>query len=293
MKVAVMTDTNCGLTPAEGKKKGLYVIPRTVTIDGQLLREGESLTREMLYDAIAKNKEIFTLEPSAYTIKSTWDAILAEGYDCVMYVPMSSNVNDEYDASVRLAKDYGKKVVIVDNKRISISQLNSVLDAKYMADQGVDVFDIKSVLDFNASRNVLFLAADDTKRISKSDLFPGAVGTIDAMRNVKPIYKMTSAKPESFSKGKGAEGCAKIMIEAIRKEIENDRGRTPINCMCIGVSSTYSKPEDEEKWVRVVKNAFKDYSVLAKAMPCNIACEVGLNAIGISLERVERDLTKD
>ncbi|MBR1863803.1 MAG: DegV family protein [Ruminococcus sp.] len=289
MKTAVMTDTNSCLTPAQGKEKGIFVVPRPLSIDGQLFKEGENLTREMLYDAVKNNKEIFNLEPSAFSIKTMWDDILSKGYDHILYIPMSSSIGDEYDASIRLAKDYGKKIVIIDNKHISLSQRNSVLDAQHMAEMGIDIFEIKSVLDFNASRNVMLMAADDIKRVGKS----AKLSPLASMMNTKPIFKIIGGKLEPFSKGKGIEGCIKPMVDVIKKELENDRGRTPENCICIGAATTLESEEAEDQWVSKVKKFFPKLTVVKKQLSSAMVCSIGLNAIGLSLERVERDITKD
>ena len=42
--IAIMTDSNCGIMPEEGRKLGIHVIPMPVIIDGRTYFEGVDLS---------------------------------------------------------------------------------------------------------------------------------------------------------------------------------------------------------------------------------------------------------
>ena len=48
MKTAILTDTNSGITVEEGQKKGIYVLPMPVSIEGNCDLEGVNITHEQL-----------------------------------------------------------------------------------------------------------------------------------------------------------------------------------------------------------------------------------------------------
>lgn len=58
-----------------------------------------------------------------------WDKLLEE-YDAVVYIPMSSGLSGSCQTAMLLAEDYEGKVYVVNNQRISVTQMQSVLDAR-------------------------------------------------------------------------------------------------------------------------------------------------------------------
>ena len=134
MKTAVMTDTNSGITLEEGEKHGVYVLPMPVIIDGKDFMEELTLKHDELYKALNENKDIVSSQPSPAALTEMWDRILADGYDELVYIPMSSGLSGSCDTAKALAVDYDGKVAVIDNHRISITLLDAVYDAKYLAD---------------------------------------------------------------------------------------------------------------------------------------------------------------
>ena len=62
-----------------------------------------------------------------------WEQILDEGYDELVYIPMSSGLSSSCATAKMLAEDYDGKVFVVDNHRISVTQRYSVFDALALA----------------------------------------------------------------------------------------------------------------------------------------------------------------
>ena len=157
MKTAVMTDTNSGITLEEGEKHGVYVLPMPVIIDGKDFMEELTLKHDELYKALNENKDIVSSQPSPAALTEMWDRILADGYDELVYIPMSSGLSGSCDTAKALAVDYDGKVAVIDNHRISITLLDAVYDAKYLADNGSNAEEIKKHLEENAYQNDIYI----------------------------------------------------------------------------------------------------------------------------------------
>ena len=56
MKTAIMTDTNSGITVAEGEQNGIYVLPMPVIVGGECYTEGQDITHEELFAAMEAGK---------------------------------------------------------------------------------------------------------------------------------------------------------------------------------------------------------------------------------------------
>ena len=145
MKTAVMTDSNSGITPEEGKKIGIYSLPMPVIIEGDVFYEGKNITQEEYYGAMTSGKNVTTSQPSPGDVMDMWDGILKEGYEQVVYIPMSSALSASCHAAIQLSEEYDGKVQVVDDHRISVTMRESVLEAKWMANQGMTAEEIKKV----------------------------------------------------------------------------------------------------------------------------------------------------
>ncbi|MDD6331449.1 MAG: DegV family protein, partial [Clostridium sp.] len=119
-RIAIMTDSNSGITQAEGKELGIFVLPMPFDINGQQYFEDINLTQEEFYKNLGEDASVSTSQPSPDAVMSMWDELLEEkGYDAVVHIPMSSGLSSSCETAMVLAQDYDGKVQVVDNQRIS------------------------------------------------------------------------------------------------------------------------------------------------------------------------------
>ena len=104
-KIAIMTDSNSGITQEQGKELGVFVIPMPFMINGETLFEGINLTQEDFFRQLSEDEEISTSQPSPADVMAMWDDILKE-YDEVVHIPMSSSLS----ASCRYSHCPGSRV---------------------------------------------------------------------------------------------------------------------------------------------------------------------------------------
>lgn len=126
--VAIVTDSNSGITQEEAKRLGIFVLPMPFYIDGELFYEDISLTQEKFYERLTQDADISTSQPSPGDVLDIWEKALEE-YDEVVHIPMSSGLSSSCATAQMLAQDMDGKVYVVDNQRISVTMRQSVLDA--------------------------------------------------------------------------------------------------------------------------------------------------------------------
>ena len=144
-KVAVITDSNSGITQKEAKELGIFVLPMPFFMNEQEYLEDISLTQEAFYENLQNDTEIATSQPSPESVTKQWDEVLKE-YDEIVCIPMSSGLSGTCQTAMMLAEDYDGRVVVVNNQRISVTQRQSAIDAKKLADQGKTAAEIEAIL---------------------------------------------------------------------------------------------------------------------------------------------------
>ena len=141
-KIAIVTDSNSGITQDEGRELGVSVLPMPFYINDVMYLEGITLSQEAFYERLKNDETISTSQPSPAEVCGLWDNLLKE-YDEVVHIPMSSGLSASCDTATMLARDYDGKVEVVNNQRISVTQRQSVLDALVLRDAGKSAAEIK------------------------------------------------------------------------------------------------------------------------------------------------------
>ena len=291
MKTAVMTDSNSGITPEEGKKIGIYSLPMPVIIEGDVFYEGKNITQEEYYGAMTSGKTVTTSQPSPGDVMDMWDGILQEGYEQVVYIPMSSALSASCHAAIQLSEEYDGKVQVVDDHRISVTMRESVLEAKWMANQGMTAEEIKKKLEENAYNSSIYIAVDTLEYLKKGGRVTAAGAAIGAVLNIKPVLTIQGEKLDAFTKVRGMKKAELKMLEAIEEDLNTRFADVDRKQLRLGAAGTFQKQEDADQWYKMVKDTFENEidDIYYDSLSFSIGCHVGPNAIGIGISVVTRD----
>ncbi|MFQ8690683.1 MAG: DegV family protein, partial [Blautia sp.] len=165
-KIAVVTDSNSGITQEQGKELGVTVIPMPFFIDDKQYLEGITLSQEEFYRRLGDDANISTSQPSPAEVTGIWDRLLRD-WDQVVHIPMSSGLSNSCFTALMLSKDYEGKVQVVDNQRISVTQRQSVLDALYLAGEGAEGIEIKKVLEEEKMQSSIYITLETLRYLKK------------------------------------------------------------------------------------------------------------------------------
>ena len=281
MKTAIVTDTNSGITVEEGRQSGIFVLPMPVIIEEHCYLEGVDITNEDLYQAMTADKNLSSSQPSPGDVMDLWNRVLESGYAEIVHIPMSSGLSGSCQTAKQLALDYDSKVQVVDNHRISVTLMESVYDAKFLADQGKSAVEIRKYLEETAYQASIFLTVNSLKYLKKSGRITSSAAAIANILNIKPLLTIQGEKLDLFAKVRGSRQSEKKLIEALKADIASRFLDVPSDRLQIATAGTFEKEEDAKRWVDLVQSAFPDHPVYYSPLSCSIACHVGINAAGL------------
>ena len=175
-KVAIITDSNSGITQEMGKELGIYVLPMPFTIDGKEFFEGITLTQKEFYEKLVQDADIATSQPSPESVLELWEGALKE-YEEVVHIPMSSGLSGSCETAIALAQDFDGRVQVVNNQRISITQRRSVIDAIALADQGKSAVEIREQLEAEKLESSIYITLTTLKYLKKGGRITPAAGS--------------------------------------------------------------------------------------------------------------------
>lgn len=289
MKTAIVTDTNSGISVEEGKKRGIFVLPMPVILDGNSYLEGVDLTHGQLYEAMLADRELSSSQPSPGDVMDLWDSVLNAGYDELVYIPMSSGLSGSCHSAIQLSLEYGSKVRIVDNHRISVTLLESVLDAKALADQGKTAGQIKEILEADAYNASIYVTVHSLKYLKRSGRITPSAAALANILNIKPVLTIQGEKLDSYAKVRGIRQGEKKMIDALQADLSGRFSDVPSHRLRVGTAGTFEKKEDADRWLAMVQDAFPQAQVYYVPLSCSIACHVGINAVGLGVSVIRRE----
>ena len=217
--VAIVTDSNSGISQAEGKELGIYVIPMPFLVDGKLYFEDVDMNKEQFYHFLENDADLSTSQPSPGDVMDLWDKLLKE-YDEIVHIPMSSGLSASCSTAMGLARDYDGKVQVVDNQRISVTMQQSVMDAKHLVAAGKSAAQIKEILEKEALESSIYLMVDTLKYLKKGGRITPAAALLGSALNLKPILQIQGDKLDAYKKVRGVKAAKKNMLEAMKKDVE-------------------------------------------------------------------------
>ena len=282
-RIAIVTDSNSGITQAEGKKLGVYVLPMPFDIDGQPYFEDINLTQEQFYEKLTGDADVSTSQPSPDAVMSLWDDLLKnKGYDEIVHIPMSSGLSSSCATAMMLAQDYDGKVQVVDNQRISVTQRQSVLDALKLRDAGKNAAEIKEILEKVKLESSIYITVDTLKYLKKGGRITPAAAAIGTVLNLKPVLQIQGEKLDAYAKVRGWKQAKKTMLDAIEKDMLHRFGKQPVH-----LEAAYTCSEEEaQKWKEEIEDRFPEYEVDMDPLSLSVACHIGPGAMAVACSKV-------
>ena len=277
MKIAVVTDSNSGITQAQAKEMGVAVLPMPFMIDGETYYEDITLTQEQFYQRLKDNADIATSQPTPDSILKMWDKLLKE-YDQIIHIPMSSGLSGSCSTAMMLAgeDEYEGKVFVVDNRRISVTQYQSVKDAQMLAAMGMDGTQIKKRLEETAADSVIFITVDTLKYLKKG-------GRITPLK-IKPVLIILGEKLDSFAKARTMKQAKTMMMNAIQKELDERLHDSECRNCHLAIAHTDNE-EAALEFKKEVEERFPNADVYMAPLSLSIACHIGPGSLAVTATR--------
>ena len=284
--VAIVTDSNSGISQAEGKELGIYVIPMPFLVDGKLYFEDVDMNKEQFYHFLENDADLSTSQPSPGDVMDLWDKLLKE-YDEIVHIPMSSGLSASCSTAMGLARDYDGKVQVVDNQRISVTMQQSVMDAKHLVAAGKSAAQIKEILEKEALESSIYLMVDTLKYLKKGGRITPSAALLGSALNLKPILQIQGDKLDAYKKVRGVKAAKKNMLEAMKKDVEG-RFSDYVTKGQLKLHVAYTTDEETARqWKEEVQSVFPDIAISRmEPLSFSVTCHTGPGVLAIAASHV-------
>lgn len=276
-KIAIVTDSNSGITQAQAKELGIFVIPTPFFINDEMFLEDISLSQEEFYQKLSEDADISTSQPSPADIMELWEKLLKE-YDEIIHIPISNGLSSSCETATVLAQEYDGKVHVINNQRVSVTQRQSILDAIAMAEKGMSAQEIEDVLMREKLEASIYITVDTLKYLKKGGRVTAAGAALGTVLNIKPVLTIQGDKLDAFAKVRGMKSAKKKMLDAMEKDIKERFAGKKVNLM----AAYTCEKEEAEVWKKEIEARFPDCEVHMDPLSLSVSCHIGPGSVAIA-----------
>lgn len=283
-KVAIVSDSNSGITQLQAEELGITILPMPFFVGDKTLYEDIDLSQKEFYQMLSENANISTSMPLVGNVTDTWDALLKE-YDEIVHIPMSSGLSGSCETALMLAQDYEGKVQVVNNQRISVTQRQSVLDAMALAEQGRSAVEIKEILERDKFESSIYIMVDTLYYLKKGGRITPAAAALGTLLKLKPVLQIQGEKLDAFAKVRGKKQARRTMLKAMKADFEGRFAQFVQNGeMCLQAAYT-GNPEEAQEWKQEMQEAFPGMEIHMDPLSLSVACHIGHGSLAIACSR--------
>lgn len=283
-KIAIVTDSNSGITPDEAKgTEGLFVLPMPVIVDDDVFYEGIDFSQELFFSMLSTGKNMTTSQPSPESVTKLWDEVLKD-YEEIVHIPMSSGLSGSCQSATMLSQDYDGKVQVVNNQRISVTLRRSVYDAVLLRESGRDAFGIKTFLEDDKFNSSIYIMLDTLYYLKKGGRITPAAAALGTLLKIKPVLQIQGEKLDAYSKARSIGQGKQTMITAIKTDMTKRFGGDSPENMHLDIAYT-ENPTIAVNWREELKEIFPEYDIHIDPLSLSISCHIGPGALALATSR--------
>lgn len=288
MKIAILTDSNAGLTKEVAKEMGVFLLKNPVIIDRQVYFQEDDLSEEFFFKALEDKRDVSTSQPSPGLTMNKWDEIFKLGYDQIVFVPISRGLSSTCDTCLALAQqeEYEGKVFVVDNHRVSVTQILSIRKIQELIKEGKTGAEIKKILEDEAYESIIYLSVNTLEYLKRTGRVNAVSAAIGSLLNLKPVLTVKGEKFDAISKTRGMVKAKLEMFKFLKNDIET-RFTQLKDHLVIGVAGAGLTKEEADKWTNDVKEYFSQYysnvEVFFAPLSLSVSAHTGPKALGFGI----------
>lgn len=281
--IAIVTDSNCGMSPAQVKDLGIYMLPMPFFIDDKEYLEDIDMNQSEFFQHLEQNPgcRVSTSQPTPESVTTLWDKLLKD-YDEIVHIPMSSSMQ----TARMLAEDYDGRVRVVNNQRISGTLRYSAIEAIQQAKNGLSADEIGTWLEETRFDSSIYITVATLKYLKQGGRITPAAAAIGTMLRLKPVLQIQGEKLDAFSKARTMTQAKNTMTKAIKDDIA-DRFGEKINLDVIH-SHNLEAAEEFRKEVLTTFPNIGEVNIFPLSL--SVSCHIGPGSLALTCSKVHPEI---
>ena len=279
MKIKILSDSTCDLSPEQLKAHNIDLARLTIVKGGQPFVDGDTIIPYDIFAHVAAGGDLCST--TAYNVGEYQELFskFADQYDGIIHINIGSGFSSCYQNACLAAEDF-PNVRVIDSKNLSTGQGHVVLEACRLAEQCEDLDEIVEKLNAFVPRVEASFLLDQLKYMVKGGRCSSAAALGANLLNLKPCIEVRDGKMSVVKKYRG--NYAKCLASYVRDRLA-DREDIVRNELFL----TYTPvSEDCLNAVKETIDACGNFeNVYETTAGCTVSCHCGPGTLGVLFVR--------
>ncbi|MFO7969601.1 MAG: DegV family protein [Bacillota bacterium] len=222
-KIGIAVDGNSGIDYLE-RDKEIRIFRSHLLIEHEEYEDFVEISSDEFYGRLKENPDldISTAQTSTGNILEMYEEMKASGYEQLLIITISKELSGTYQNAVLAAKMIDIDVRVYDSKSVSYIQAYMALTAQRMANEGKDIEEIISKLDYIRDHNHIYITVDTLKYLVKNGRLSNVAGAIGSLLKLKPLLEVNDeGKVKTVTKIRTTKKARKLLIDRFIEEIKD------------------------------------------------------------------------
>lgn len=275
MKIKLISDSTCDLSPELIKKYDIEILPLYVTIGEEHLLDGVEVTPDDIYDYVDKSGKLpSTAAPNIGNFLEVFKKYRNEGFE-VVHFNISGDFSSSYHNACAAAEEVGG-VYVVDSRNLSTGQGHVVLYGAELAAQGKSAREICEACTAITSKVEASFVVDSIDYLRKGGRCSAVAALGANLLKLKPCIEVIDGKMTPSKKYRGK--IEKVILQYVEERLS---GRNDIDTHRIFVTHTKCDKEIVDAVKKKIAEHFDFDEILETTAGCTITSHCGPYTLGI------------
>ena len=284
-KIAVMTDSGCGIAPEKAHQLGLYFLPLQISCGSTTYRDCYEISTTDVYQRLAKGEMPKTACPNGADIDTTLRQIVLDGYDQCIFVPLSAGLSSTGENVKAFAKEHPLDLRVVECGSTCQVELHIATYCKTLVDQGLDIDTIIDKANDMVNTNLSLVVPFDLDHLKRGGRLTPMAASMANLLKIKPVLLIspqTNGKLDVYAKIRTECKALSFIVDKIKETAGQDHYHLYV------IHS--NAPETAKQLVSMLNDGSTNFTIDTALISSVIAAHTGLNCVAIQMVKDGTDL---
>ncbi len=279
MKIKILSDSTCDLSPELVKANDIAIVPLTVIKNDQEFKDTVNITPDVIFEHVANGGNLCSTSANSVGEYEEWFAKYANDYDGIIHINIGSGFSSCYQNACIAAEDF-PNVRVIDSMNLSTGQGLVVLEAARLAKDATDLDALADALREFATHVEASFLLNRLDYMVKGGRCSSAAALGANLLNLKPCIEVKNGKMSVVKKYRGSYD--KCLASYVKDRLD---GRDDLTREILFVTCT---PVDDKCYSAVMQAvaqcpAFE--TVYETKAGCTVSCHCGPGTLGVLFVR--------
>jgi DegV family protein with EDD domain len=222
--VKVVTDSTSDITPEQAKQWGVTVVPLTVLMGDETLRDGIDIKPQEFYQRLPHlDKLPTTSQPSPGLFLKAYEELTADG-SSVISIHISSKLSGTAENAKVAARNFPEgRIRVIDSKQVSAGIAFGVQTAVEMSRAGYDIDRIEEEVKSVFERVQIYATLDTLEYLKKGGRIGGMRAFMGSILSIKPLIIIKEGEVQPLEQIRTRTKALQRLAEIVKKQGKIER----------------------------------------------------------------------